>query len=361
MKVWIVAAGTGGHIFPGIFLARELMRLVPDLKCEFFGNRNRLEAELIPKWNFPIHFLRSSPMKGLGLWLKVRALLDLVVGFFQALMKLREGRPIAVVSVGGFVSAPVVLVGALFRIPIFIIEPNIRSGFSNRWLSHFARSGFSVPGSDAIGKLHCPTMDWGVPVREGLRGYQARNSKRVLILGGSQGARTLCQWLCQIWADPQSLNWADQWTLQCGRAHVAQVRGEVEKLGLDPQRVRVTDFIHDVPQALADADFVIARAGALTIAELAAIGMPTLFVPFPHAADNHQEVNAQLLVDSGSAWMAKESEPDAFLKFQLRLKALLSLGSEDRESLSRRFSNWGRPEAGRRIAEMVLSSVSKSD
>jgi len=357
VKIWIVAAGTGGHIFPGVFLAREIQKQAPSSEILFFGNKDRMEAQLIPHWGFQIAFLQSSPFKGLGALAKMVALFNVVRGFFQVVSYHFKGRPQAIISAGGFVSVPVILAGFLFRVPIFLLEPNIRAGFSNRVLSRLARLCFSVPGSDAPQKMACEVKDWGIPLREGLPRHVVGSSRKVLILGGSQGAKTLCDWMCQIWSQPEILKLADLWQLQCGKSHLEGVKRKLEPLGILGTKVTVHDFIEDVPRALGWADFVIARAGALSIAELAVVGVPTLFVPFPFAADNHQQVNAEMLVNAGAARLALERGKTPFETFKAELMEFLSMTEQDRVKLSRAFMDWGRPSAGPRIAEFILSSL----
>jgi UDP-N-acetylglucosamine--N-acetylmuramyl-(pentapeptide) pyrophosphoryl-undecaprenol N-acetylglucosamine transferase len=293
----------------------------------------------------------------LGALSKIFALFNVVRGFFQVLGHVVKNRPQVIVSAGGFVSVPVILAGSFFRIPVFLLEPNIRAGFSNRVLSRLARLCFSVPGSDALTKMACEVKDWGIPLREGLPRYEARASRRVLILGGSQGAKTLCDWMCQIWSQPETLNLADLWQLQCGKSNIESVQKRLEPLGILGRKVHLHDFIDDVPQALGGADFVIARAGALTIAELAVVGVPTLFVPFPFAADNHQQVNAEMLVNAGAARMALERGESPFETFKAELTDFLLMKEQEKEKQSLSFTNWGRPNAGPRIAEFILSSL----
>jgi UDP-N-acetylglucosamine--N-acetylmuramyl-(pentapeptide) pyrophosphoryl-undecaprenol N-acetylglucosamine transferase len=163
--LWFVAAGTGGHIFPGLRIAEYLESVDPQFEFLFFGSQRRLESEIVPKHGRKIYFLKASPWKGKGIVSRVMALVDLTVGFFQALWQSFKMSPDALVSVGGYVSLPVALAMVLRRKKIFLIEPNIRAGISNRLISRFANIAYTTPGSDAEKVFHCPVKDFGNPVR----------------------------------------------------------------------------------------------------------------------------------------------------------------------------------------------------
>lgn len=345
--LWIVAAGTGGHIFPGLNIVEEWKKTYPESEFQFFGDRARLEARIVPSKGYKIEFLSSGMWKGSGLLARVGALLAIVAGVFQALKKSFQRKPILLLSVGGYVSVPVALACILRRIPFFILEPNIKAGMANRILSRFAKAVFTTPGSDALKVMKAPVFEFGNPVRKDLKEIVINDElKRVLILGGSQGAMMLCRWAMELLAAPELADGRIEITLQAGELNHQQALDWAKEFGVDVW-LNVLPFIDNVPKALLHADLVIARAGAMTVAELALAGMPTIFVPYPFAADNHQALNARLLVNEGAALMVEESQTDALQVLKSKIVELAdgATGLQARRAMSARFKKWSRPNA----------------
>lgn len=358
-KIWFVAAGTGGHIFPGLTLADELKKQAPEVECLFFGTRERLEATLVPRHGYPIEFLRAQPWKGKGLGARAAAMLALTGGFSQIAAKLMHERPRCLVSVGGYVSVPAALACRIFGVPLFILEPNIRAGMANRWLSRFARAAFCAPGADALQLFRCPTFALGNPVRAEIAPHVlAATVKKILVLGGSQGARALCEVAVAAMKELHAQDPTLEMTLQTGSANEATTQAAVQAAGLGPQ-ILVTPFITDIAQALASHDVVIGRAGAMTLAELSIAGLPTLLVPFPFAADDHQRYNARILAEAGAVLMADEKELGFENKVSQSLASLISgpAAAARRRSLSENFKKWGRPHAANEIATKILHTL----
>lgn len=356
MKIWIVAAGTGGHIFPGLSLASEIKKLVPAADFLFFGSAGRLETEIVPKAGYRLKLLKAGRWKGMSLVQRLLGLWGLFLGFWQALSEVLKNRPTCLISVGGYVSTPVALACALCRVPVFLIEPNIKSGLANVSMSKFARKAFCVPGSDALTKFSCPTLDSGVPVRAALNEVVLKEQvKRILVLGGSQGAKALCEAICEIQPKLRAENPGLEILLQTGAAHFDSTSERAKSL----QGLELKSFIENMSQVLGGCDLVIARAGASTIAELAITGHPTIFVPFPYAADDHQRYNVKLLQKSGAAVYVEEKDSN-FLRALREAVEDLSLRDghyKRRRDLSVQFKKWGRPEAGTKIAKEILSLV----
>jgi UDP-N-acetylglucosamine--N-acetylmuramyl-(pentapeptide) pyrophosphoryl-undecaprenol N-acetylglucosamine transferase len=356
-QIWFVAAGTGGHIFPGLALAREMQRRDGGLEALFFGTRDRLEAKLVPEAGFPMAFLVSGAWKGKGLLGRVGSLLAIAWGFLQVWGRLLRGRPRALVSVGGYVSVPTALAGRAFGVPLYILEPNIRAGLANRVLSRLAVRAYAAPGSDARTALHCPVEELGNPVREDLRPNPLRERvTRLLVLGGSQGARALCQASLWMARDAGFRERGVQLILQTGERNLKESEALKTELGLGAE-VELLPFIRDIPSALEAADLVVARAGAMTVAELAVAGVPTIFVPFPFAADDHQRVNAEILAKAGACRVIDERQP----AFESRLSAAITelAWAEDattaRRALAESFRRFARPRATAEIAQQILS------
>jgi UDP-N-acetylglucosamine--N-acetylmuramyl-(pentapeptide) pyrophosphoryl-undecaprenol N-acetylglucosamine transferase len=357
-KVWVVAAGTGGHIFPGLSIAAKLKKLDPTIRVEFFGTQDRLEAKIIPDHGYPIRFLKAGRWKGRGFVGRLTGLFSLLLGFFQVLVILRkESKPRFLLSVGGYVSFPLALACALFRVPVFILEPNIRAGLANRMVSKWAKSAFCAAGSDALTEFSCRTQDLGTPVREDLKVLEIRPQvKNLLLLGGSQGAKLLNETVLKAYAALKLEEKGISLLLQAGEAHRAPADEFKTKLGLG-ESVKILSFIKDMSEVLSQSDLVIARAGAMTVAELARVGMPSIFVPFPFAADDHQRKNAELLDKDQAAWMIDQRDPEFYSKLETRLRRLcLSEDSyEIRKKTSANFLNWSRPEAALEISQTLLS------
>jgi UDP-N-acetylglucosamine--N-acetylmuramyl-(pentapeptide) pyrophosphoryl-undecaprenol N-acetylglucosamine transferase len=361
-RIWFVAAGTGGHIFPGIAIAREIQALRPDAEFLFFGTRDRLEARLVPEAGFPIRFLSAGRWKGTGVLGRLAGLVQVAAGFFQVLRLVLRGRPNCLVSVGGYVSVPTALACLLARVPFYIVEPNVRAGLANRLLSRFARRAFSVPGGDALRVLRCPVVDAGSPVRGGLKPVEIRPEvKRVLVFGGSQGALALCEAGLRLARDLDFAGRGLELLLQSGEKNYEASQKKAAELGVQAA-VKVVSFLSDVPGTLDASDVVIARAGANSVAELAIAGLPTVFVPFPHAADDHQRVNAEILRQVGAALLVDEREAE----FQARLEGAVRELSfetghvERRRRLSGAFRTFGRPHAARDIARVLLGEMKRS-
>jgi UDP-N-acetylglucosamine--N-acetylmuramyl-(pentapeptide) pyrophosphoryl-undecaprenol N-acetylglucosamine transferase len=359
-RVWIVAAGTGGHIFPGLTLADELESRNGNYDFLFFGTRDRLEAKIIPSKKRTIKFLKSGQIKGSGLLAKLFISPVLMMwGVFQVLLEYFTTKPDFAVSVGGYVSVPVGIVCALMRVPFFLVEPNIRAGGANRILSYFAKCAFSTPGSDAFNRLKTRVFDFGNPIRKDIGPCEIRKQvKNILVLGGSQGALSLCKSTLQVFSDLKLGEKGITMTLQTGENNFNQSIVWQSELGL-AQFVTVVPFIHDIANTLKTADVVIARAGAMTVAELTESLIPTIYIPYPYAADDHQTQNAKLLEASGAARCVLEKTED----FMGQLKAnvqRLSLGDsafEERLAISKELSKWARPKASEKIVSEILKSV----
>ncbi len=353
--LWIVAAGTGGHIFPGLRIAESLENSDSNLDFSFFGSARRLESEIIPKHGRRLLLLRASPWKGKGIFYRVMALFDLALGFFQAFMQSFRDRPIGLLSVGGYVSLPVALAVLLRGKKVFLIEPNIRAGISNRLISRFATVAYTTPGSDAAKVFSCPVLDFGNPVRAKFQRIPIRDKvSRILVLGGSQGARSLCKAAVHL-AASRKIPDSTEIFLQSGAANFEYAQELMSQLK-PSRKVIIEAFIERMEETLEAADLVMARAGAMTVSELSLAALPTVFVPFPFAADDHQRVNARLLEADGAALFVDEVEEN----FQDRLENLVAELCADftkRQKLAEKLSKWARPSAAEKIAADILSKL----
>lgn len=310
-SVLIMAGGTGGHVFPGLAVARALQQNGIDVV--WLGTRRGLEAKVIPAAGIDLEFISIAGIKGRGLLRWLMMPLHVAIASVQALKILKRRQPSVVLSMGGFVAGPGGLMAWLTRRPLVIHEQNAIPGFTNRVLAIFARrilTGFPGTFTRFPKSLHA-----GNPVRTTILGLpdpetrlkQHQGRLRVLVIGGSQGARRLNQVIADVmhlWQDDS----APQVWHQCGERLLDETRDRYGKRLLDDGKIMLTAFIDDMNEAYQWADVVVCRSGAMTVAELACAGMASILVPFPYATDDHQTANAQFLSDRGAAMLIPEHE-----------------------------------------------------
>ncbi len=306
--VLIAGGGTGGHVFPAVAVA-ESMHALADVDVVFCGTARGVEARVVPARGWRLELLDVEPMKGGGPARAVRGALVAARATLRALGLVRALRPKAVLSVGGYASGPVSLAAALLGVPVAVMEPNSVLGLANRLLAPFAKRVYIA--WDEAGARFRPRVrrDFGVPLRAGFgpKPYAPSGALRVLVLGGSQGAAALNERMPEVFARLGDLPGLEV-VHQAGRERDAAVRAAYEREKVE--RVSVVPFIDDVAKALAEADLVVARAGASSIAELTVVGRAAVLVPFPHAADDHQARNAQALERAGGAVCIRQEVAD---------------------------------------------------
>lgn len=315
-RILIAGGGTGGHVYPGVAVAEEVLARNPEAQVLFVGGPTGLENRILPKLGYALETISVSRLKGGGIWGRLKGLFRLPVGIWQSWRVLRRAKPNVVLGVGGYASGPALLAAWLTRRPTAIQEQNATPGLTNRVLGKLVRQVFV--GFEAAKARFKPkkTVFTGNPLRRsvadalvetGARPAPAEGALRILIFGGSQGARFLNENVPPLVralreARPEL---ALTVTHQTGTADEAITRERYAQCGFE---VRVTPFIHDMPAAYAAADLAICRAGALTVAELTAVGLPALMVPFPFAADDHQAANAKVLADAGAGRMVRQKD-----------------------------------------------------
>ncbi|MBK8264268.1 MAG: undecaprenyldiphospho-muramoylpentapeptide beta-N-acetylglucosaminyltransferase [Nannocystis sp.] len=322
LRVILAGGGTGGHLFPGIALAEEVVRRGGEVL--FVGTARGIEARVVPELGYGLRLIDASGIKGRGLAGLLRGLWRLPRAWWQCRAILREFAPDVVVGVGGYASGPLVATASLSllrlgkRIPAAIMEQNSIPGITNRILGRLVGRIFAAfpdpRGFFPAGKIALT----GNPIRQGvlasLRKAEATAEQaqgrgpRLFVFGGSQGARAIND--AVLAATPRLLELAPGLEIwhQTGKAAEAEVRAGYATLGLAPPRAQVSAFITDMAAAYRWGDLVLCRAGATSLAELSAVGKPAVLVPFPHATDNHQEHNASSLVAAGAALLMRESE-----------------------------------------------------
>ena len=317
----VVGGGTGGHVYPGIAVAHAWLAQVPNGRVIYIGSPTGFEAKAAPAAGLEFAPVEARRLKNAGLAERLKTLTRMPSAIWRGRALLKKLNPDVVLGVGGYVSGPVVLAAALTGRPCAIAEQNARPGLTNRILSRFVRRVYSAFPEVAERLPASKIRQLGNPVRAAFReaakgAKEAGGGHRILVMGGSQGARALNEKLPPAFAELKA-DYPDlQIRHQAGRGKAEPVREAYDTAGLKDAVVET--FIDDVASALLDADLVVARAGATTVAELACVGRPALFVPFPYAADDHQAANAASLVDAGAALMAREETLD-----QTRLVTLL--------------------------------------
>ena len=308
MKVLIAAGGTGGHLYPGIAIAREVLREAGN-GAVFVGTEQGIEARVLPKEGLPVRFITVGRLKGMGPGSIIRTLITLPRGLLQALRLLRTERPDAVIGVGGYASGPVALAAWLLRVPLVIVEPNSYAGLTNRMLGRFARNVFvCFPGRDRQGFFPAGKKSLAGPlVRKGIDGGDRSagraafglkpDSFTVFVMGGSGGAHAINMAMKAAATELASVRGL-QVLHQTGHKDVQEVAAAYRDAGVD---AAVLPYIDDMAGAYAAADLVVSRSGATTVAELAVCGKQAVLIPYPYAADNHQEHNARSLAERGGA------------------------------------------------------------
>lgn len=356
--IWFVAAGTGGHIFPGLSVADEIKRLTEQrASFLFWGDKNRLESKLVPQAGYPISFIRVEQWKGRSFLRRLMALAHIGFSLMHVLWQSFRKRPVALVSVGGYVSVPVALAAKIRKIPVFLIEPNSVSGVANVLVSKWAVAAYTSPVFPDSKTLKCKLVKTGNPVRLGLPSLTVRSHvEKILVLGGSQGALKLSKAAVATAMEFKSLGLNFSWTIQVGEKKLAELTELVDRSNLSGV-VRVVPFIKDVNSAYAESDVLISRAGATTLAEVAVVGIPSVLVPFPFAADDHQRINARALSDVGAARMVDEDDKDFEKKLSSNLRDLCASdsGFQKRMAMHLKAKEFGKPEASREIAERILN------
>jgi len=310
MRVLIAAGGTGGHIYPGIAVAKEVMRRDSESEVRFVGTARGLETRLVPQAGFELSLIESAGLKNVGMGARLRGLVVLPKSFFAARRLIREFRPDIVVGAGGYVSGPVLLTAALMGIPTLVMESNALPGFTNRQLARFVDRA-AVTFEAALPYFRGKGVVTGNPVRREFFDIppKSRDATRfsVLVFGGSQGARALNE--AMVAALP-GLEAQREWlyiTHQTGEADFEKVRAGYTDAGWGEQ-ADVRRYIDNMVTEFTRTDLIICRAGATTSAELVAAGKTAIMIPFPQAADDHQRKNAEALQAAGAARMILQQE-----------------------------------------------------
>ncbi len=354
IRLVIAGGGTGGHVFPGIAVAEALSAMTP-LHVLWLGTGRQVEVEALAATPWTHRTLRVMPLKGTGIANKIKAVFTLPAASIRAMAWLKEFRPHVVFGVGGYVSGPVMLAARSFGVPAAIHEQNAVPGLANRMAARFAEKIFITYDESADYFRGAAVELTGNPVRRSIimagepdRGVSG-STPTILILGGSQGAAALNRIasaaIRTMWQSGRKINIIHQ----TGPDAEEEIREYYRKEGVDAE---VRPFIRDMADAYHRSDLVISRAGATTLAEITALGKPSILIPYPYAADNHQEKNARAMRDAGASVMFREADIGA-----VRLAGEIESIVTDRmrlQSMAEAAYGLGRRDAATHIASELM-------
>ena len=355
LSVLIAGGGTGGHLYPGIAVARELLRRVPDAIVTFVGTAAGIEARVIPREGLALQLIRSAGIKGKALIERLRGAALLPLSVLDAAAVLSRTKPSVVIGVGGYSSGPVVAFAALRGIPTLLLEQNAMPGLTNRLLARMVRAA-AVTYEDSLPHFVGRGFVAGNPVRPEFfqEAYQAHPSPpaaaRVLVFGGSQGAHAIN--LAMVEAAPRLAAALPgvAITHQTGEHDVEMVRDGYRRAGLD---ARVEPFLFAMDREMKAADLGVCRSGATTLAELMAAGRASVLIPLPTATDDHQRRNAEAVVTQGAARLLEQKH----LTGERLADEVLALAADGaaRTAMGQAARRMARPDAARIIVDRVIA------
>ena len=362
MRVLIAGGGTGGHLYPGIAVARELTARVPGAEVTFVGTAAGIESRVVPREGFALDLIRGGGLKGKSLSDLAHGLSLLPLSAIDAARVISTRRPSLVIGVGGYCSGPVVLLAAVQRIPTMLLEQNAVPGLTNRLLASVVDAA-AVTYEESVRFFSGKAFVAGNPVRpEFVRGTEEAHddrdspprAARILVFGGSQGAHAINVAMVEAAPRLAAATPGVAVTHQTGERDLDMVRDGYRRAGLE---ARVEPFLFAMAGEMNAADVVVSRAGATTLAEIATTGRPAILVPLPGATDDHQRKNAHALVSQGAALMVEQREltGDRLAAEILGLAADTNRRGRMREALR----SFARPDAARVIVDRALELVAR--
>jgi UDP-N-acetylglucosamine--N-acetylmuramyl-(pentapeptide) pyrophosphoryl-undecaprenol N-acetylglucosamine transferase len=364
VRVVIAGGGTGGHLYPGIAVARELLARQPDAAVSFAGTAQGIEARVIPREGFALDLIRSSGVKGKSIAGRLRGALLVPVSLIDAWRILSARQPSLVIGVGGYSSGPVVMMAALRGVPTILLEQNAVPGFTNRLLARVVNAA-AVTFDSTRAFFGDKAFVSGNPVRPeffraaGPNQESARDDTtsvtRVLVFGGSQGAHAIN--VAMVEAAPQLAAGRPpvRLTHQTGERDMEMVRTAYRQAGVQGD---VEPFLYDMGRQLGDADLIVCRAGATTLAEITAAGKAAILIPLPTATDDHQRKNAEALVAAGAAELLRQCEATG----PVLAERVLALAADParRQRIAAAARALARPDAAREIVGRALALVARN-
>lgn len=349
-RIVLAGGGTGGHVFPLVAVAEALRVAAPQSQVTFVGTDRGMEAKVVPALGFSLELLEVRPIRGIGARGALRGANSALQVMPAAFRLLDELKPHVVLSVGGYAAGPITLAAWLRGINTALLEPNSAMGLANLCVAPIVDRAY-VAFEEVEAQLSPSRIRrTGVPLRPGfcpkaLR--QQRSPLNLLVLGGSQGAASINSVVPEV---VRRLGDSVEVMHQCGSAHIEKVRKAYGDA--NPHRINVVPFIDDMPDALAWSDLVISRSGASAVSEISAVGRPSILIPFPFAAGDHQLKNARALERVGAAVCIESAGATPERLYQ----ALVELRDDPAKlgEMAQCAARWGRPDAARAIASDLI-------
>ena len=359
IRLMLTGGGTGGHLFPAVATAQRLCSREPDSQVLFIGTRRKLDKKHLERYGFSVSTVHSFGLKGQKLGALLKAIAILPFTFCEACYHILRFQPDVVCGVGGYVTGPVVAAACLMRKPTIIHEQNSIPGLANRKLGRIVDK---ICLSLAASQSYFPTgktVLTGNPVRSQIvdlrqRATSAGKKRTLLVLGGSQGASAINEMIVEVFTAGDRDLTEIEIIHQTGTADEGTVKKAYEDNNV---KARVSAFFDDMAAVYKRADFVVSRAGATTLAELAVLGKPAILIPYPHAADNHQEKNALGYVEQGGALLLSQDDLTADT-LRTKIKLLIT-EPETLETMSQNMKELGIPDAADRIVNLCLEMAGK--
>jgi UDP-N-acetylglucosamine--N-acetylmuramyl-(pentapeptide) pyrophosphoryl-undecaprenol N-acetylglucosamine transferase len=364
----VMAGGTGGHIFPGLAVADVLKS--QGWNIHWLGTADRMEAKIVPAQGYKLSFINISGLRNKGLLTLVAMPFKLLNSVLQARRVIKKVKPDVVLGMGGYASAPGGVAAWLSRVPLIVHEQNAAAGLSNRLLARIANkvccafpNAFdSGVDAEVVGNPLRASIGQSKPIAGQFEQTEnnAQQTKTILVVGGSLGAQVLNEVMPVSFADLSAKNESFSIWHQTGEHKQEQVIAAYSALDISEDKIKVTEFIEDMGKAYQWADIVICRAGALTVSELAMAATPAIFVPLPHAVDDHQTKNALYLVEREAAKLLPQTELN-----QESVTALIAALFDDQETLSNMAKaafSAANSDASQKVAKLCqqLSSMNES-
>ncbi|MBM7644267.1 UDP-N-acetylglucosamine--N-acetylmuramyl-(pentapeptide) pyrophosphoryl-undecaprenol N-acetylglucosamine transferase [Scopulibacillus daqui] len=364
MKVMLSGGGTGGHIYPAIAVINEIKRHDPDAEFLYVGAKNGLEQDIVKRENIPFESLHITGFKRKLSFENVKTITRFLRGVSKSKKLIKRFKPDVIIGTGGYVCGPVVYAGAKLGVPTIIHEQNSIPGLTNKFLSRYVdRVAVSFKAAEAFFPKHKVILTGNPRASEVLNGDAVKGKKEaglssdkktVLIFGGSRGARPINDavvGMLQAFANRKY-----QVLYITGNVHYENVMEKVKQAG-SPSNVFIKPFIHNMPDLLAGTDLVVSRAGATTIAELTALGVPSILIPSPYVTNNHQEKNAEALAKNGASIIIKEND----LNGQKLLKEIDSIleNEQNWKKMHEASISQGMPDAAARVRKLMNELANK--
>lgn len=347
MRVIIAGGGTGGHVIPALAIAQQLKKQFA-AEVLFIGTARGIETRLVPQAGFPLELIQVGALKNVSLMTRAKTMFDLPRALWTSGRIVSDFRPDVVIGVGGYASGPAMIAAIRRRIPTLAFEPNVVPGFANRIVARFV-SAAAVHFEETCDYFHNAKVT-GVPVRAAFFQIapKAQGTSTLLVFGGSQGAHAINQAMIESLPGLRAKIPAIHIIHQTGQRDFDSVQAAYQSAGISGE---VHNFIDDMPATFSSADLLVCRSGASTVGEITAAGKPAIFVPFPRAADDHQNKNARALERAGAAVVVEESNLEAAYLVDT-IVALLSDRARLR-GMSEAAKSLAHPKAVEEIAEMV--------